>query len=94
MNSYVFFIYEFICYINSYMNSGVPRFQTRMVKINFLIRHAGDPTMSQGPGRCRSQADRASIGMACQAGPSARWRRAEMPFTSAHWQPRQLGLPV
>ena len=27
MNSYYFFIYEFICFINSYMNSGVPRFQ-------------------------------------------------------------------
>ena len=27
MNSYDFFIYEFICFINSYMNSGVPRFQ-------------------------------------------------------------------
>ena len=87
MNSYVFFIYEFICYIILYMNSGVPRFQ--MVKINFLILHAGDPTMSQGPGRRRSQADRASIGLACQAGPSARWWRAEMPFTRAHWQPRQ-----
>ena len=27
MNSYDFFIYEFICFINLYMNSGVPRFQ-------------------------------------------------------------------
>ena len=27
MNSYDFFIYEFICFMNSYMNSGVPRFQ-------------------------------------------------------------------
>ena len=27
MNSYGFFIYEFICFINSYMNLGVPRFQ-------------------------------------------------------------------
>ena len=27
MNSYGFFIYEFICFMNSYMNSGVPRFQ-------------------------------------------------------------------
>ena len=26
MNSYDFFIYEFICFMNSYMNSGVPRF--------------------------------------------------------------------
>ena len=27
MNSYDFFIYEIICFMNSYMNSGVPRFQ-------------------------------------------------------------------
>ena len=27
MNSYDFFIHEFICFMNSYMNSGVPRFQ-------------------------------------------------------------------
>ena len=27
MNSYEFFIYEFICFMNSYMNSCVPRFQ-------------------------------------------------------------------
>ena len=27
MNSYDFFIYEFICFMNSYMNSGVSRFQ-------------------------------------------------------------------
>ena len=27
MNSYDFFIYEFMCFMNSYMNSGVPRFQ-------------------------------------------------------------------
>ena len=27
MNSYDFFIYEFICFMNSYMNSCVPRFQ-------------------------------------------------------------------
>ena len=27
MNSYDFFIYEFICFMNSYMNLGVPRFQ-------------------------------------------------------------------
>ena len=27
MNSYDFFMYEFICFMNSYMNSGVPRFQ-------------------------------------------------------------------
>ena len=27
MNSYDFFIYEFICFMNLYMNSGVPRFQ-------------------------------------------------------------------
>ena len=27
MNSCDFFIYEFICFMNSYMNSGVPRFQ-------------------------------------------------------------------
>ena len=27
MNSYEFFIYEFICFMNSYMNSGVSRFQ-------------------------------------------------------------------
>ena len=30
MNSYVFFIYEFIYFMNSYMNSGVPRFQMPM----------------------------------------------------------------
>ena len=29
MNSYDFFIYEFICFINSYMNFGVPRFQMK-----------------------------------------------------------------
>ena len=27
MNSFDFFIYEFICFMNSYMYSGVPRFQ-------------------------------------------------------------------
>ena len=27
MNSYDFFIYEFIWFMDSYMNSGVPRFQ-------------------------------------------------------------------
>ena len=27
MNSYDFFIDEFICFMSSYMNSGVPRFQ-------------------------------------------------------------------
>ena len=27
MNSYDFFIYEFIFFMNSYMNSGVARFQ-------------------------------------------------------------------
>ena len=27
MNSYDIFIYEFVCFMNSYMNSGVPRFQ-------------------------------------------------------------------
>ena len=27
MNSYDFFIYEFICFMNTYINSGVPRFQ-------------------------------------------------------------------
>ena len=27
MNSYDFFIYEFICFMYSYMNSGMPRFQ-------------------------------------------------------------------
>ena len=27
MNSYDLFVHEFICFINSYMNSGVPRFQ-------------------------------------------------------------------
>ena len=29
MNSYDFFMYEFICFMNSYMNSGVPRFQMK-----------------------------------------------------------------
>ena len=29
MNSYDFFIYEFIYFMNSYMNSGVPRFQMK-----------------------------------------------------------------
>ena len=32
MNSYDFFIYEFICFMNSYMNSGVPRFQMSVTK--------------------------------------------------------------
>ena len=31
MNSYDFFIHEFICFMNSYMNSGVPRFQMALV---------------------------------------------------------------
>ena len=31
MNSYDFFIYEFICFMNSYMNLGVPRFQMSVV---------------------------------------------------------------
>ena len=30
MNSYDFFIYEFTCFMNSYMNSGVPRFQMNL----------------------------------------------------------------
>ena len=33
MNSYDFFIYEFICFMNSYMNSGVPRFQMARVEL-------------------------------------------------------------
>ena len=33
MNSYDFFIYEFICFMNSYMNSGVPRFQMVITSI-------------------------------------------------------------
>ena len=31
MNSYDFFIYEFICFMNSYMNSGVSRFQMYII---------------------------------------------------------------
>ena len=30
MNSYDFFIHEFRCFMNSYMNLGVPRFQMRL----------------------------------------------------------------
>ena len=33
MNSYDFFIYEFICFMNSYMNSGVPRFQMMILDV-------------------------------------------------------------
>ena len=43
MNSYNFFkfIYEFICFMNSYMNSGVPRFQMQpsgRVFVQFCLR--------------------------------------------------------
>ena len=34
MNSYDFFIYEFICFMNSYMNSGVPRFQMQALEFD------------------------------------------------------------
>ena len=37
MNSYVFFIYEFICFMNSCMNSGVPRFRMCSVQGGALI---------------------------------------------------------
>ena len=42
MNSYDFFIYEFICFINSYMNSGVPRFQMPIeysLSLRLGVRH-------------------------------------------------------
>ena len=35
MNSYDFFIYEFICFMSSYMNLGVPRFQ--MLDLGFVL---------------------------------------------------------
>ena len=39
MNSYDFFIYEFICCMNSYMNSGVPRFQMTKCLCCWLFHH-------------------------------------------------------
>ena len=39
MNSYDFFINEFICFMNSYMNSDVPRFQMRAWRN--LVIHGG-----------------------------------------------------
>ena len=38
MNSYDFFINEFICFMNSYMNSGLPRFQIKDPKYLFILR--------------------------------------------------------
>ena len=32
MSSYDFFKYEFICFMNSYMNSGVPRLQMGLLQ--------------------------------------------------------------
>ena len=46
MNSYDFFIYEFICFMNSYMNSGVPRFQ--MLQVG---QQSGCTNRSQASGR-------------------------------------------
>ena len=37
MNSYDSFIYEFICFMNSYMNSGLPRFQMYMLPLKRFI---------------------------------------------------------
>ena len=42
MNSYDFFIYKFICFMNSYMNSGVLRFQMDVRLV--LQSEVGGPT--------------------------------------------------
>ena len=44
MNSYDFFhIYEFICFMNSYMNSGVPKFQMQQAARALLPREKRGP---------------------------------------------------
>ena len=69
MNSYDFFIHEFTCFMNSYMNSGVPRFQMLLLS---LLHSAALPALVQRrscsrrfadlctppPGRCRPVAGR------------------------------------
>ena len=62
MNSYDFFIYEFICFMNSYMNSGVPRFQMarRLVLVHWesclqgSVHPAAEPSRADSDIRVRT----------------------------------------
>ena len=56
MNSYDFFIYEFICFMNSYMNSGVPRFQMIVVTLSQVatVTHACPTALRARAGGARA----------------------------------------
>ena len=53
MNSYDFFIYDFICFMNSYKDSGVPRFQMFRLTLAFGLRSLWKNGYVPGAAPCR-----------------------------------------